>query len=51
MPVAKAKRGNQTVDGLVNGMSPLAEASEVSGGLNGQFLTTSLRQLELAKVT
>jgi hypothetical protein len=51
MPVAKAKRGNQTVDGLADGVSPLTETPEISRGLNSQFLAASLKYLELAKLT
>jgi hypothetical protein len=49
MPVTEAKRGNQTVDRLANGASPPAEVSEISGGLDGQLLTTSFEDLELTK--
>jgi hypothetical protein len=47
--MAKAKRGNQTVDGLADGVSPLAEIPEISRGLDSQFLTASLKYLELTK--
>ena len=49
--MAKAKRGNQTVDGLADRVSPLTETPEISRGLNSQFLTASLKYLELAKFT
>jgi len=49
MPVAKAKRGNQTIDGLADGVSPLTETSEIPRGFNSQVLTGSLNYLELAK--
>src|ERR1700680_1702484 len=51
MPVAKAKRGNQTVDGLADGESPLTEPPKVFRSLDSQFLTTSLKYFELAKFT
>jgi hypothetical protein len=51
MPVVKAKRSNQTVDGLADGASPLTETLEISRGLDSQFLTASLKYLELAKFT
>lgn len=47
--MAKAKRGNQTVDGLADGVSPLAEIPEISRGLDSQFLTASLKYLELTR--
>jgi hypothetical protein len=51
MSVAKTKRGNQTVDGLADGASPLTETPEISRSLDSQFLTTSLKYLEPAKFT
>jgi hypothetical protein len=51
MSVAKTKRGNQTVDGLADGASPLTETPEFSRGLDCQFLATGLEYLELAKIT
>ena len=51
VPLAKAKRSDQTIDGLADGVSPLTEGSEVSRGFDSQFLTASLKDLELAKFT
>jgi hypothetical protein len=51
MAMAKAKRGNQAVDCLANGASPLAQAAEIARGLNSKFLAPSLKYLELAKFT
>src|ERR1700675_3440414 len=51
MTVTDAKRGNQTVDGLADGASPLTETPEISRGLDSQLLATGLEYLELAKIT
>ncbi|HEV2221519.1 MAG TPA: hypothetical protein VGR84_00805 [Candidatus Acidoferrales bacterium] len=51
MSLAKAKRGNQAVDGLADGVSPLTEAPEISRGLDRQVLTASLKYFELPKFT
>jgi len=50
MPVAQAKCGNQAVNRLADGSAPLPERPEISGGRNSQFLTTSLKNFELAKI-
>jgi hypothetical protein len=49
MPASKAKGGNQTVDRLADGASPLAETPEISRGLDSEFLTPSFKYLKLAK--
>jgi len=51
MSVAKAIRGNQTVDGLADGVPPLAETPEISCRLDSQFRTASLKDLELTQFT
>ena len=49
MALAKAETGNQTVDALADGVSPLTETPEISRGLDSQFLTASLKYLELTR--
>jgi hypothetical protein len=51
MPVAKAKRGNQTIDGFADRTSPLTQTPELSRGLNSQVLTAGLKYLKLTKFT
>jgi hypothetical protein len=50
MPVAKAKSRNQAVDRLTDSSTPLSERPEVYGGRDSQFLPTSLKNFELAKI-
>jgi hypothetical protein len=50
MPVAKAKSRNQAVNRLADSSAPLSERPEVSGGRDSQFLTTRLKNFELAKI-
>ena len=47
--MAKAKRGNQTVDCLADCVSPLTKTPEIPRSLDSQFLTASLKYLELTR--
>ena len=49
MPVKEAKRGNQAVDRLAYGSSPLTKISEISRRFDSQLLATSFENLELTK--
>jgi hypothetical protein len=46
MAMAKAKRGNQTIDALADGASPLTETSEIPRCLDSWFLAASLEYLQ-----
>src|SRR3984893_2523043 len=49
MPVKEAKCGNQAVDRLAYGSSPLTKICEISHRFDSQLLATSFENLELTK--
>jgi hypothetical protein len=51
MPLLKAERGDQAIDGLADGSASLAERPKIPSRRDCEFRTSRLEQFEVAKLT